>query len=238
MIDLIIDSGNADYSSRTCVVKKTNILAILLIFVASFQWCIMQVCFDGNLTKWRTPTVVGSFILIILFLLIKSLNTLRIFNIIYIGVTLELLILGTGLFGVTFDLMTLCSMIITAFVYFYFLVIISSYFDSIFDLNPFVFLTTFFLNFIFMVFLIYMVLAEDPKLMLSLGRLVIVYTVTAMTVYHSVVAHRPTVWYSEVNYLRMGMLFFIDYICIFLLTVVYLQNDDQKSINLRFCKTL
>lgn len=238
MDELVMDSGSTDDQYGTYIIKKTNILAAALIFVASFQWCIMQSFFNENLTKWRTPTIMLSFIFIIVFLMIANLHTIPFFNIIYMAITMELLIFGIGLLAVTFDIITLCLMIISSFFYFYFWVIYSTYFESLFQLNPFCFLTTFFLNLNLMVIMIYMQLPEYPQLMLSLGRLVILYTTTAMTVYHSVIVYRPIQWYSEVHYHRMGMLLFIDYVCIFLLAVVYMQNDTHMSINLHFCKSL
>lgn len=238
MIGLVLDHGSGGYPYGTYITKKTNILAIALIFMASFQWCIMQSFFNENLTKWRTPTIMLSFIFIIVFLLIASLRTIRVFNIIYMAVTLELLTFGIGLLAVTFDIITLCLMIISSFFYFYFWIIYSAYFESLFQLNPFCFVTTFYLNLNLMVIMIYMQLPEYPKLMLSLGRLVILYTTTAMTIYHSVIVYRPIQSYSEVHYLRMGMLFFIDYVCIFLLAVIYMQNDTHMNINMHFCKSL
>lgn len=239
MIGVFIDSRNTEHGYGTGIVKKTNVLATVLIFAASFQWCIMQPFFHEDLIYWRTPTMILSLTLISIFLAVPNLRTFRILTVIYMIVAVELLILGVGLLGVTFGFITLCYMIVCSIFYFYLLIAVSAILETTnMDPNPFCFLTIFFLNFILVVMMVYMELHDNPKLILWLGLLVIFYTITAMLIYHSMVVRSPTISDNKDKYLHMGILYFVDYVCIFLLTAMLFQIDDQKSINLKFCNSL
>lgn len=239
MIELFIDSENADYGNGTSIVKKTIVLASVLIFAASFQWCIMQAFFDGNLIYWRTPMMILSLVLLSIFLAVPQLHSFRLFSVIYMIVTVELLIFGVGLLAVTFGFITLSFMIVCSSFYFYVMIVASAHLDTTHnDPNPFCFLTIFHLNFAFLVMIVYMELHDDPKLMLSMGLLINLYTITAMLIYHSMVVRSGMTRDKEDDYFHMGILYFVDYVCIFLLTAMLFQIDDHKSVNLKICHSL
>lgn len=239
MIGLFVNSRNTEQGYGTSIVKKTNVLATVLIFAASFQWCIMQPFFDADILYWRTPIIILSLTLISIFLAVPNLRIFRILGVIYMIVTVELLILGVGLLGVTFGFSTLSFMIVCSIFYFYVLIAVSAQLETTdIDPNPFCFLTIFYLNFILVVIMVYMELHDNPRVMLSLGLLIIFYTITAMLIYHSIVVRSQTISDNKDEYFHMGILYFVDYICIFLLTAMIFQIDDQKSINLKFCNSL
>lgn len=239
MIELFIDSENTEHGYGTSIVKKTIVLASVLIFAAGFQWCIMQAFFDEHLIHWRTPMMILSLMLTSIFLAVPKLHTLSFVSVVYMIVTVELLIFGVGLLAVTLGFITLSFIIVCSSFYFYVLIIASAHLETTHhDPNPFCFLTIFYLNFTLMVMIVYMELHDDPKLMLSLGLLIILYTITAMLIYHSMVVRSAMTIDNKDDYFHMGILYFVDYVCIFLLNAMLFQIDDHKSVNLQFCHSL
>ncbi|XP_034474880.1 uncharacterized protein LOC117782062 [Drosophila innubila] len=182
------------------ITKNTYILTGCFIMIAIVQWYAVQSYFHNDFIRWSTPMMMIAFLMVTIFHTWPSLRHGFPFNLIFVIATLEMMILGAGLMCANLEREVLLSVIAASAFYLLLMILIGIILQENMDANPFCFLTSFFLC-----------------------------MMITMIIYHSMVVKSGQLHLFEDDFILMGLLFCVDFICLFLLAAMFFQDDVQGS---------
>lgn len=221
--------------SFSSFVKKAYMMIIVSILLAIYEWHFIRAYFRYDISKYATVFMLLGFILVTLFHAIPKIRYGYPTNYFFMIVTQELMIMATGsMFAqASFEyliLHTLFSLFI-----FICLMIIGATLQRNFSVDPFYFLTIIFINFMIVIILIYFHLTLGNSNSIILINFIIMYSLAAVLIYHSMVLHCEESDLHDEDFMLMGLLLFVDYICLFTFGILLLPKLVKKARNYCFC---
>lgn len=216
-------------------VKKTYMMIIVSILLAIYEWHFIRAYFRYDISKYATLIMFFAFLLVSIFHAIPKIRYGYPTNYFFMIVTQELMIMATGtLFAqASFEyliLHTLFSLFI-----FICLMIIGATLQRNFRVNPFCFLTIIFINFMIVIILIYFHLTLGSSNSIIIINFITMYSLFAVLIYHSMVLHCEENNLHDEDFMLMGLLLFVDYICLFTFGILLLPKLVKKARNYCFC---
>lgn len=233
--------GEGNYSLHTLenpfasFVKKTYMLTIVSILLAIYEWHFIRAYFRYDVSKYATSLMFLAFILVSMFHAIPKIRYGYPTNYFFMIVTQELMILATGAMftQASFEYLIFHTLF-TLFV-FICLMIIGATLQRNFSVDPFTFLTIIFINFMIVIILIYCHLTLGTAKSIIIINFITMYSLFAVVIYHAMVLHCEESVLHDENYMLMGLLLFVDYICLFTFGILFTPQMVKKARNYCFC---
>ncbi|KRG00209.1 uncharacterized protein Dwil_GK26966 [Drosophila willistoni] len=182
------------------------------------------------MSRWSTVLIMSAFLLVTVFHSLSPLRYVYPYNYILMLIITELMILGTGAMCSIQSLELMVAVIAIIFFIWICLVAFGAVVHQYVQLNPLCFLTIIFLSFMATVMLIYMQLVLDTQTVLHLCRILVCYSIVAVIIYHSAILHSSEASLFQEDYILSGLLLFVDYICLFILGIMYVQYKNDTNI--------
>lgn len=150
-------------------------------------------------------------------------------------VTQELMILATGSMFTQASFEYLILHTLFSLFIFICLIIIGVTLQRNFSVNSFSFLTIIFINFMIVIILIYFHLTLGTAISIIIINFITMYSLFAVVIYHAMVLHCEESVLHDENYMLMGLLLFVDYVCLCTFGILFLPKMIKKTRNYCFC---
>jgi len=196
---------------------------------AIFQWYFVVAYIRIDLSEYSTSIMMVGFLMVTVFHSAPSLRHVYPYNYFFMLITAELLILGAGTLTMKSNLRLLISLTLGTLFVFMCLMIMGAILQRSIEVNPFCVLTTFFFSFMSVSMLIYVHITLETPMALMVSNFIIIYAILGVVIFHSMVVHNGQSRLYHDDYLLLGLLLFVDFICLFVVGLMYISGSFKKS---------
>lgn len=109
------------------------------------------------------------------------------------------------------------------------LMILGAILQKSIKMNPFCAVTTLFFSFMCLSMMIYFHIILNTPIALMVSNFIVVYSIVGVVIYHSMVLHNGQSRLYHDDYFLLGMLFFVDFICLFVVGMIYINGNFKKT---------
>ncbi|XP_034472216.1 uncharacterized protein LOC117779967 [Drosophila innubila] len=222
------DLNDLDLATSAIVIKKTYTLTCIFILTAVFQWYFVVAYIRVDLSGYSTSFMMMGFLFVTIFHSVPSLRHVYPYNYVFMLITAELLILGAGTLSMKSSLRLLISLTLSTLFVFMCLIIMGAILQKSIEVNPFCAVTTFFFSFMSISMMIYFHITLETPMVLMVSNFIVVYAILGVVIFHSMVVHNGQSRLYHDDYFLMGLLLFVDFICIFVVGMIYVIGNFKK----------
>ncbi|KAL7739217.1 hypothetical protein ACLKA6_015076 [Drosophila palustris] len=222
------DLNDWDLENSAIVIKKTYTLTCCFILTAVFQWYFVVAYIHTDLSGYSSLLMMVGFFFVTIFHSAPSLRHVYPYNYFFMFSTAELLILGAGTLSMESSLKLLISLTLSALFVFMCLMVMGASLQRNFEVNPFCAVTTFFFGFMSTSMLIYFHITLGTPLALMVCNFIIIYAIFGVAIYHSMVVHNGQSRLYHDDYFLLGLLLFVDFICLFVVGQIYITGNYRR----------
>lgn len=216
-------------------VKKSYILTIVSIITAIYEWHFFRAYVRYDISKYSILLMMIAFILTGFFHAIPKIRIIYPANYFFMLITQELMILATAsMFSQASFKYLILHTLLSLFI-FICLMIIGEILQRNFSTDPFCITTVIFMNFMIVIMLIYFHLTLGTANAIIIINFITMYTLFAVITYHSMVLHKEESTLHDEDYMLMGLLLFVDYICLFTFGILFNRELVEKTQHYCFC---
>lgn len=230
-----ISPGYETTDSFSRFVKKSYILTIVSIVTAIYEWHFLRAYVRYDVSKYSALLMMIAFILTGFFHAIPKIRIIYPANYFFMLTTQELMILAAAAMFIQASFNYLIIHTLLSLFIFICLMIIGEVLQRNFKTDPFRFTTIVFINFMTVTLLIYFHLTMGNASAIIIINFITLYTLFAVLIYHSMVLHNEESTLHDEDYMLMGLLLFVDYICLFTIGILFNREMVEKSRNYCFC---